>query len=335
MTDRIMVARRAFLAGAGALGVGAFAGAVPGLAAEPTLSAPRALKLAWNAGAVCLSPVAAALEKGFFAKHGLAVELINYTGSTDQLLESIATAKADAGVGMALRWLKPLEQGFDVKLTAGVHGGCLRLLGLKAAGVTSVEAVRGKTIAVTDMASPGRNFFAVALARRGIDPNKDVEWRQYPADLLALALEKGEAQALADSDPLAYRFLKNGQLVELATNLSGEYAHRVCCLVGVRGSLLREDRPAAAALTRALLEAQDWTAANPLEAAQAFVRYTPKYAVEDLAAMLKSHAHALHPVGADFRVQLALYAKELKEVSVLKPSTDPVAFAQRISVDVL
>ena len=31
------------------------------------------------------------------------------------LLEAIATGKADAGVGMALRWLKALEQGFAVK----------------------------------------------------------------------------------------------------------------------------------------------------------------------------------------------------------------------------
>ncbi len=32
---------------------------------------------------------------------------------------------------MALRWLKALEQGFDVKLTAGTHGGCLNLLTAK------------------------------------------------------------------------------------------------------------------------------------------------------------------------------------------------------------
>ena len=43
----------------------------------------------------------------------------------------MASGKADGGVGMALGWLKPLEQGFDVKLTAGLHGGCIRLLTTK------------------------------------------------------------------------------------------------------------------------------------------------------------------------------------------------------------
>ncbi len=299
------------------------------------LTSVQALKLAWNANAVCLSPVAVALKKGFFTSHNLDVELVNFAGATDQLLQIIATGKADAGVGMALRWLKPLEQGFDVKLTAGIHGGCLRLLGSKAAGITSLDSLRGKTIAVTDMGSAGKNFFAVLLAKRGIDPVRDVEWRQYPGDLLAAAIEKGEAQALADSDPLTWGFLKSGKLAELATNLSAEYAHRTCCLIGVRGSLLQEARPVAAALTRALIEAQDWTLANPEQAAAAFVEFTPKYSVDDLAAMLKSHAHGNHPVGDEFRRQLVQYAEELRSVSVLKTTTDPVKFAERITVDVI
>ena len=79
--------------------------------------------------AICTVGVAVALEKGYFARHNLDVELVNFGGSTDQLLEAIATGKADACVGMALRWLKPLEGGFDVKIAAGIHGGYMRLFG--------------------------------------------------------------------------------------------------------------------------------------------------------------------------------------------------------------
>src|SRR5690606_13541254 len=136
-------------------------------------------------------------QRGIFEKHGLKVELINFGGSTDQLLEAIATGKADAGVGMALRWLKPLEQGFDVKLVAGIHGGCMRLLASKGSGITDIKGLKGKTVAVSDMAAPDKNFFSILLQKEGIDPNKEVEWRQYPADLLGLAVQKGEAQALA------------------------------------------------------------------------------------------------------------------------------------------
>ena len=69
--------------------------------APPALTgAPRKLKFSWNAGAVCNVPLPVAINQGFFQKQNLDVELINYSGSTDQLLEAIATGKTDAGIGI-------------------------------------------------------------------------------------------------------------------------------------------------------------------------------------------------------------------------------------------
>lgn len=53
----------------------------------------------------------------------------------------------------------------------------------------------------------------------------------------------------------AWIWLKDPKLTEVAPNLSDEYADRTCCVVAVRGSLIRNDRAAASALTRAVLEA--------------------------------------------------------------------------------
>src|SRR6195952_6075400 len=93
------------------------------IATTGALAAPRKITFAWNANAFCLSPVVVAQELGYFERNGVQVDLINYTGSTDQLLESLATGKADAAVGMIHRWLKPLEAGFDVKLISSSPGG--------------------------------------------------------------------------------------------------------------------------------------------------------------------------------------------------------------------
>jgi NitT/TauT family transport system substrate-binding protein len=298
-------------------------------------SAPaQTVKLTWNANAICTVAVPAAVQLGIFDKHDIKAELINFGGSTDQLLEAMATGKADAGVGMALRWLKPLEQGFDVKLTSGIHGGCLRLLASKTAGITDVESLRGKTIGVGDMAGADKNFFAILLRKHGLDPEKDVTWRQYPADLLGLAIQKGEVHALTGGDPVAWLQRRDFDLLEVATNLSGEYAQRVCCILGIRGSLVREDRATATRLTQALLEAGEWTANNPDQAAEIFSKYSPASAT-DLAAILRSHTHHRHPIGGDFKNEIALYADELKLVSVMKPSTDTAKYAERVYADVL
>ncbi|MFG1478001.1 ABC transporter substrate-binding protein [Xanthobacter sp. V4C-4] len=304
----------------------------------------RPLKLAWTASGICTAAAPVAKETGIFARHGLDVEFVNFGASTEMLLEALATGKAEAGLGMALRWLKPLEQGFDVKITAGVHGGCMRLLGAPGAGVSDLQSLKGKTIAIADQAGPAKNFFSIYLAERGIDPFKDVEWRQYPGEALTLAVEKGEAQAIAHWDPLTWLFLKDGQgkgpdgqprFVEIATNLSEKYASRACCIIGVSGALIRNDKPVATALTRAILEGGHVVHQDPRKAAEIFSAYGGKGSVDDLAEMLRSHTHNHSPVGSALKEEIALYAEELKVVQVFKPSTNSQRFAEKVYADVL
>ncbi|WP_245270574.1 ABC transporter substrate-binding protein [Beijerinckia mobilis] len=304
-------------------------------AGAPAVGPLRKINFAWNATAACLPTIPAALDKGYFAKNGLDVSLINYSGSTDQLLETLATGKADAAVGMALRWLKPLEQGFDVKIVAGLHGGCLRLLAPKASGISALKDLKGKTIAVSDTNSPARNFFAILLKKAGVDPEHDVDYKIYPQPLLRAAVEKGEAQACADGDPYTYSWLKDGTFAEVSSNMRDDYAQLTCCIIGVSGKLLREDKKAVAALVRSLLDAGEFTAAHPDESAAALAPYVTSISVAELAGLARYHTHHAHPVGADLKRELTHYAQDLKLIDVLKRSTDPARYADRIVVDVL
>jgi NitT/TauT family transport system substrate-binding protein len=336
-TVPVNLARRAWLRKTGWAGAAALGGASLSLSG-PLAYADDALKpirLSWNAGAICTAPVPVAVKQGFFKQHGLQVELVNFAGSTDQLLEAIATGKSDAGVGMALRWIKPLEQGFDVKLTAGIHGGCMRVLATRSSGIVDLPGLKGRAVGVSDMASPAKNFFAITLKKIGIDPDNEVQWRQYPANLLGEALKKGEVQAIADGDPTIWTLRESDHLYEVSNNLCGEYQNRVCCVLGVRGTLVRKDRATAQALTQALLEATEWTANHPSEAAVIFSEHAPQADVGQLTAMLKSHTDHHHPVGDAFKKEIALYADDLKSVGVLNSGTDSNRFANRVFSDVL
>jgi NitT/TauT family transport system substrate-binding protein len=326
------VSRRRVLRLAGAAAIGA-----PAIIGSRAFAAKRKLTFAWNANAFCLTPIVVAVDRGFFEKNGLEVELVNYTGSTDQLLESLATGKADAAVGMIHRWLKPLEAGFDVKIVGSSHGGCVRLVGSRAAGVTTLAQLKGKTIGVSDLASPGKNFFSILLAKNGIDADRDVTWRQYPANLLGVAVDKGEIQAIADGDPNLFLLEKQSRnaYVELATNLSGAYADKVCCVVGARGELVRQDKASTASLVRAILQASDFTAENPNEAAKVFAKYSPNIAPDDLRKLYATLTHHHHPTQAALRDEIEFYARDFQSVGVLKKSTDPARFAQHVFADVL
>jgi NitT/TauT family transport system substrate-binding protein len=298
-------------------------------------AAPREIKLCWNVNAVCHSGIAAADALGIFARHNLKVERVNVSGASDQLLEMIASGKADGGVGMALGWLKPLEQGFDVKLTAALHGGCIRLLTNEKSGITGVAGLKGKAVGTVNMASPDRNFVSVLATKSGIDPLRDIEWRVYPADLLTVALQKGEIQAFSSNDPIAAVVRDRDHLIEVTNNLAGEFANRCCCVLGIRAGLVRDDRPVAAALTAAILEAQEWVADNPDRGAEIFAANNKGASPEQIAAMLRSHTHHHHPVNSDLRQEIALYAQELKQAQVFRQSTDPAQFADRVCLDIL
>ena len=79
---------------------------------------------------------------------------------------------------------------------------------------------------------------------------------------------------IADNDPRTYLWLKDGNLNEIANNLAGEFADRTCCVLAVRGSLVREERTVAAALTRSILEGGDLgQPAIPTDAAAVYAGY--------------------------------------------------------------
>ncbi|WP_205297330.1 ABC transporter substrate-binding protein [Candidatus Pantoea multigeneris] len=328
--EDISLSRRTLLHGLATLGVGiglspVFTGTALADNNDKTL---KTIKLAWGQSAVCQAPISVALKQGFFKKYGLNVEPVNFSGPTDALLQAIATGQADGGIGMALRWLKPLEQGFDVDLTVGTHGGCMRLLAPKDSGINKVSDLVGKNVAVSDQASPIRNFFAIQLAKEGIDPDKQVNWLQYPEDLFGEALRKGEVQALATDDPQGWLLKHQHDLVEVSNNMHGEYMNMTCCVLGLRGSLVRDNPEVAKAITQAIVDAQQWTADHPDETAKIFQPYVPgSVPVASIAAMLKEHTHSHHSTGAQLRGEIATYVNELKTINVIRPDTNAQQFA--------
>lgn len=78
-----------------------------------------------------------------------------------------------------------------------------------------------------------------------------------------MVLEKDEIQAASGSDPVMWRLTQKPGYREIGTNLMDEYAKLSCCVVGTRGSLIREQPEVAAAITHAILQAHAYAAAHP------------------------------------------------------------------------
>jgi len=329
--------RRTVLRTAGAAAAVATAGAFtfggsPFAVAAPT---PK-VRLAWTEVAACHSPLGFGVAQGFYAKHNVDVELYYQGASGHTLIEALATNKADLGAGLVLDFLKPLEQGFDVKLFVGSHGGCQRLLASPASGITTLQGLKGKTIAVADLAGPAKLAFAVTLAKAGFDPDADVNWQVFPWDLVGEAVHRGDAHALAQFDPWAFSYKKDFNLTQIADTQTGIYADRVCCVLGANGPFLKNNLDAVRRVAAANLEVHEYTANHPDEVAKWYIEnLKPNLSLEDLTADLGSIVYHNHPVGDALVEQIRVSIVDMQLIKIIDPDTDAKALANRIAVNVL
>jgi NitT/TauT family transport system substrate-binding protein len=322
-------------AGAGALILGGAVGAAPAAARGAATSARlgRRTYRAGYGGATCEAFTYAAYNKGFFAQEGLHVKLDKGILGAGQP-ENLEAGVWDIAPSNFYSWLKPIEQGADLVVTAGIHEGCLRMVVGVNTGIKTYADLKGKTIGTNGPTNDPFPLFAIALARAGVDPIKDVQWRGYTnVHAFGPALDKGEIQAVAGIDPTAYVLVEQGKAVEIGSNMTGMFAGRFCCAVALRGSLVREDPQAAAALTRALMNGSRYTGGHIHEVATIEVQHKYVTVDEPTAEHLLS-SYTWKPSASLIKEQLVQGARDLKLIGFLDKKTDPVALANKAYVDV-
>jgi NitT/TauT family transport system substrate-binding protein len=150
---------------------------------------------------------------------------------------------------------------------------------------------------------------------------------------MGLALDKGQVDAVADSEPLGSILLGQGKVRTIADQaLDPPYKDEYCCAAVVSGKLAASHPDTAAKVTRALLKGARWVDENPTAAAKLSVE--KKY----LAASVDINAQAISklkytPGVARCRSTLDHVANEMKACGLLNPSTDPAELAKRAWID--
>src|SRR6266568_5554448 len=276
-------------------------------------------------GLTCEAPIFMAVEKGFFKEEGLDVALVKCDWANYK--DVLALGGFDVTHHLIMYFLKPIEQGLDVKFTGGIHRGCLRVQAGANTSIRTVKDLRGKRIGVPGMGTPPFIFANRVLGAQGLDPSKDVTWLVFPAGELGLALDKGEVDAVADSEPIGSMLLAQGKVRNVADQAADKpYADEYCCAVLVNGKFLAGNPKASAAATRALLKAAKWVEANPKAAAKLSVEKKYLASTVDQNTIAISHLRYVPSVsGAQLAVRLA--AAEMKTAGMLSPTTAVEDFA--------
>jgi NitT/TauT family transport system substrate-binding protein len=265
----------------------------------------------------CEPPIYVAYEKGFFKEEGLDVELVK--SDWDTMRDGLGLGRFDATHHLIMYLLKPIEQGLDVKLTGGIHSGCLRVQAGAKTAISKVKELKGKRIGISHMGAPPFLFASRVLANHGLDPKKDVDWITFPSDAMELALDQGQVDAVANAEPIGTILLsrdKTRKVVDMAVD--PPYSEEFCCVTAVNGTFAAKNPKAAAAVTRALLKGAKWVAANKTAAA--------KLAVEKayLASTAELNVQAIRdikymPAVAKARQDILTVAKEMQAAGFLNP----------------
>ena len=280
-------------------------------------------------GLTCEAPIYTAYEKGFFKDEGLEPELVKCSWANYK--DNLALGSYDITHHLVMYFLKPIEQGLDVRFLGGVHTGCLRVQTGVNSPIHKIQDLKGKRIGVPGMGTPPFVFANRVLGTHGVDPSTEITWKVFPAGELGLALTKGEVDAVANAEPIGTLLIADGR----ARNIEGmdeatdePYASEYCCEIIANGKWIDGNPDTAARATRAILRGAVWVQKNPKAAAQLAIDKKYLASTVELNTVAISRLKYI-PSVTKAEQTLFTAAKEMRQAKMLSPNTDTDALAKR------
>jgi ABC-type nitrate/sulfonate/bicarbonate transport system substrate-binding protein len=222
-------------------------------------------------------PAWVALDKGIFAKEGLAVTLDKTAGSKDQM-QDVMSGKYEF-VTTAFDNIVAYTDGegavkfdnFDLKAILGVHSGLNSVVARPE--IKSYADLRGKTVAVDAVSSGYATVLYEILKRKGLT-DKDYKIIAVGAtDGRVAALEDGRAQVGIVSSPQDIQLAKKGfNILDDAAAALGDSQGSV---YAVRQSWAKDHEKEVMALVRAVTAAQNYVFDNKDGAVEVLMKRTP------------------------------------------------------------
>jgi len=140
-------------------------------AAQTLKPEKKSLEIAVAAFAHTTMPLLIAHEAGYFAKYGLSVNISAVNAAV--AVQGLISSKIDIYQGGSAAMMATLAGADIIYVAAGVDKSSLMLFGQK--GITSFEALRGKTVATTSPGAFGEIAMRGTARKFGMEIPKDVK----------------------------------------------------------------------------------------------------------------------------------------------------------------
>ncbi|WP_328914991.1 MULTISPECIES: ABC transporter substrate-binding protein [unclassified Streptomyces] len=286
---------------------------------------------------VCEAPLVVAYENGFFKDAGLNV-VLKKTGTDEDVAAAVGSGKYTASNGIFFNFLGPIYNGAPVKLSGGLHHGCLDLYVRDDGSVPSVSSLKGRRIGVSSLQGSATNFFSLDLLDAGINSSpaaKQVEWVVIEQDLLPKALKDKKVDAIATAGGFLpiIQGVKDGWAREVSNNRDlSRNASYPCCAVALNQTFVSEDPVTAARLVTAWARGSRWAGANLQKTAEieSSAKYVPDKP-ENILPVLRTLTFDPSPKNLQRALEPGI-AKFI-HTGFLPSSTDARALADKVFVN--
>jgi NitT/TauT family transport system substrate-binding protein len=287
-------------------------------------------------GNVCEAVTATAPTSLAFLNARLAADLVRFD-SEGALAGALNAGTVDAASMNLPSVIEALDRGGRVRVAAGLHAGCMSVLARDVFALNGPVDLKGQTIGTDRLSGPAMHLLMALLAKQGLDPQREVGWREYSAGALDSALRARAVNCVAVSDPIAYELQAAHRVAPFLDTASGGFScgggiatgHH--CFLALSGELVERRRALAAALTRAYLDgsAAFKAGAEPVQLDAIYGQFRAGWG--KTIGMLASYAwHA----STDFVVEeIELTARDFKRAGLLRTKTDPMALAEGAFAD--
>src|SRR5262249_6010853 len=145
--------------------------------------------------------------------------------------EGIARGEVDFGINFASVLVAGFDRGVELTVLGGVHVGCFELFVND--GSRSLAELKGKSVGITFLGSPGHLFLAAIAAHVGIDPGKDLHWvttDQAAGPIELFTAGKVDAFLGFPPDPQQLRGQHVGRVI-LNSALDRPWSQYYCCML--------------------------------------------------------------------------------------------------------